>query len=76
MDFETWKQNLVNEIETAASACAERSLADMNDPTFANSQKALFAMAQSVKNLPADTETLKDLFEEEKELNELMRAVP
>jgi hypothetical protein len=73
MEFSTWKTALINEIETAAEWRAEKALGD-DDPRIVSSQKALFDLADAVKNLPADHGPLKALFAEESELANLMRS--
>ena len=74
MEFETWKADLIAEIETAAEGRAEQVIADPDDPRIEKSQKALFDLAEQLRALPQDHIELKALFREEAELTNLMRA--
>ncbi len=74
MEFDTWKMELINEVETAAEARAEQALADPDDPRIEKSQKALFDLADGLRSLPSDHDPLRALFSEEAELSNLMRA--
>jgi hypothetical protein len=76
MEFETWKQRLVAEIETAAEWRAEKAVLDRSDPDIANSQAALFALAGRIRALPADQAELRALYDEELELVGLDRSGP
>lgn len=71
MQFETWKNALINEIEVAAEWRAEKAVLDRNDPRILDSQQALFSLAGSLKALPADHAGLCALFQEEQELGQL-----
>lgn len=74
MQFETWKNALVNEIEVAAEWRAEKAVLDRSDPRIRDSQQALFDLAGSLKALPADHAGLCALFQEEQELGQLDKA--
>jgi hypothetical protein len=74
MDIETWKTDLVRQIETAAEWRAELILADPDDPRIESSQKALFQLAEQIRALPPHDHDLKALFNEESELQNLVRS--
>lgn len=74
MDFQQWKAALVSEIETAAQSRAETAQGGTDDPRIETSQKALFDLAEQVRDLPADDPALKALFNEEVELANVLRA--
>lgn len=76
MNYEEWKANLVNEIQTSADSRAAKSVGEPNDPRLAESQSILFALAEQIKSMPADHETLVALFNEEAELATLAEAGP
>jgi hypothetical protein len=68
MQFEAWKNALINEIEVAAEWRAEKAVLDRNDPRIGDSQQALFDLAGGLKALPADHAGLCALYQEEQEL--------
>ncbi len=76
MDIETWKAQLVSEIETAAEWRAEQAVVDRDDPAIAESQSALFELASRIRALSADQAELQNLYKEEMELANLDRATP
>jgi hypothetical protein len=76
MDFQTWKNQLVTEVKTAAERRAEKARADPDDPRIEKSQKALFDLAEKLEALPDDDPESRGLFKEENELANLMRAAP
>lgn len=71
MEFETWKNALINEIEVAAEWRAEKAVLDRTDPRIPDSQQALFDLAGGLKALPADHVGFSALFQEEQELSDL-----
>ncbi|MFZ1414443.1 MAG: hypothetical protein WAS73_07700 [Defluviicoccus sp.] len=74
MQFDKWKNALVNEIEVAAEWRAEKAVLDRDDPRIRDSQQALFDLAHGLKALPADHAGLCALFQEEQELGQLDEA--
>ncbi|TVR98336.1 MAG: hypothetical protein EA406_07235 [Rhodospirillales bacterium] len=74
MELEAWRTALVREIERAAEWRAEKAVADPEDTRLADSQQALFNLAEQVKALPPDHAELSALHKEETELGELQRA--
>lgn len=75
MSFKEWKAKLVTEVDDAAAWCAERALADPDDPRNEKAQKALVHLADRLRALPADHKALTELFREEQEFSNLARAV-
>ena len=76
MDFATWRDRLVREIETAAEWRAEQAVLDRNNPVIGESQNALFDLAGRIKALPADQPELQALYSEELEFANLEDAAP
>jgi hypothetical protein len=76
MNFETWKQALIEEIETAAKWRAEQILGDPDDLRIAKSQQMVFDLADKIKAMPERNVALQALFKEEQELANIVRAVP
>lgn len=74
MELEAWRTALVREIERAAEWRAEKAVGDPEDTRLADSQKALYSLAEQVKALPSDDAELNALYKEEAELGELQRA--
>lgn len=74
MKLQEWKSALIAEIETAADARAEMAQGNVDDPRLEASQKALFDLADQLRQLPMDHAPLKALFNEESELTNLLRA--
>lgn len=74
MNIETWKADLIKEIETAAENRAEMAVAKPDDPRIEQSQKALFSLAEQLRALPSDHAELGALFREESELGALQRS--
>jgi hypothetical protein len=69
MTIQTWKDQLVTEIEVAAEWRAEKALVDPGDPRIETSQQMLFDLADQVKALPSDDTSLVALWREEQELD-------
>lgn len=74
MNIETWKADLIKEIETAAENRADMARDKPDDPRIEQSQKALFDLAGQLRALPSDHAELCALFREESELSALQRS--
>ena len=74
MEFQEWKAALIAEIEMAAESRAEMAQGSADEARIEASQRALFDLAEQLRQLPADHAPLKALFNEESELANVMRA--
>jgi hypothetical protein len=74
MNIETWKADLIKEIETAAENRAVMARDNPDDPRIEQSQKALFDLADKLRALPSDHAELNALFREESEFGALQRS--
>jgi len=75
MDYASWKEDLLEEIEQAAMRRTQKVFSDSSEERCAmDSQRTLLDLAEKLRALPANAERLTALFAEEEEIERLENA--